>query len=173
MNKDCLRSFALTILDQNTYTAASGAMAVWGANNNFHIYSTDSSAFIIQGFKNINIFGVDMIGNVSTAYGAFPRIDNANADDFEIGVQLVGQLPQPIGVIGAPNDLPIIQNTFIEQIYTLSKFKTFVEFATPIQSVKNINFYDFKAFGTGAQNILQIRMGYQLTFVFYYQFEGE
>jgi hypothetical protein len=170
---DCLRSFSLTILDQNTYTSASSALTVWGTNNSFAVYSTDSSTFLIQGFKNINVFKIDMIGNVSTAYGSAPRVDNANATDFEIGVQLVGQIPQPIGVIGVPNDLPIIQNTFIEQIYTLSKYKTSVEFSTPIQSVKSISFYDFKAFGSHVQNILQVKMGYQLQFIFYYQFEGE
>jgi hypothetical protein len=170
---DCLRSFSLTILDQKTYTSASSALTVWGTNNSFAVYSTDSSTFLIQGFKNINVFKIDMIGNVSTAYGSAPRVDNANATDFEIGVQLVGQIPQPIGVIGVPNDLPIIQNTFIEQIYTLSKYKTSVEFSTPIQSVKSISFYDFKAFGSHVQNILQVKMGYQLQFIFYYQFEGE
>ena len=172
---DCLRSFALTIIDQNTYTAASSALTVWshGQNHSYAIYSTDSSTFLIQGFKNINVFKVDMIGNVSSAYGSAPRVDNANANDFEIGVQLVGQLPQPIGVIGSPNDLPIISNTFIEQIYTLSKYKTSVEFSTPIQSVKSISFYDFKAFGNNLENLAQVKMGYQLQFVFYYQFEGE
>ena len=172
---DCLRSFSLTIIDQNTYTAASSALTVWshGQNHSYAIYSTDSSTFLIQGFKNINVFKVDMIGNVSSAYGSAPRIDNANANDFEIGVQLVGQLPQPIGVIGSPNDLPIISNTFIEQIYTLSKYKTSVEFSTPIQSVKSISFYDFKAFGNNLENLAQVKMGYQLQFIFYYQFEGE
>jgi hypothetical protein len=114
-----------------------------------------------------------MIGNVSSAYGSAPRVDNANANDFEIGVQLVGQLPQPIGVIGSPNDLPIITNTFIEQIYTLSKYKTSVKFSSPIQSVKSISFYDFKAFGNNLENLAQVKMGYQLQFIFYYQFEGE
>jgi hypothetical protein len=170
---DCLRSFSLTILDQKTYTSASSALTVWGTNNSFAVYSTDSSTFLIQGFKNINVFGIDMIGNVSSAYGSAPRVDNANATDFEIGVQLVGQIPQPIGIIGSPNDFPIIQNTFIEQINTLSKYKTSVKFSTPIQSVKSISFYDFKAFGSHVQNILQVKMGYQLQFIFYYQFEGE
>lgn len=172
---DCLRSFSLTIIDQNTYTAASSALTVWshGQNHSYAIYSADSSTFLIQGFKNINVFKVDMIGNVSSAYGNAPRVDNANANDFEIGVQLVGQLPQPIGVIGSPNDLPIITNTFIEQIYTLSKYKTSVEFSTPIQSVKSISFYDFKAFGNNLENLAQVKMGYQLQFIFYYQFEGE
>ena len=172
---DCLRSFSLTIIDQNTYTAASSALTVWshGQNHSYAIYSADSSTFLIQGFKNINVFKVDMIGNVSSAYGNAPRVDNANANDFEIGVQLVGQLPQPIGVIGSPNDLPIITNTFIEQIYTLSKYKTSVEFSTPIQSVKSISFYDFKAFGNNLENLSQVKMGYQLQFIFYYQFEGE
>ena len=172
---DCLRSFSLTILDQNTYTAASSALTVWshGQNHSYAIYSADSSTFLIQGFKNINVFKVDMIGNVSSAYGNAPRVDNANANDFEIGVQLVGQLPQPIGVIGSPNDLPIITNTFTEQIYTLSKYKTSVEFSTPIQSVKSISFYDFKAFGNNLENLAQVKMGYQLQFLFYYQFEGE
>jgi hypothetical protein len=170
---DCLRSFSLTILDQKTYTSASSALTVWGTNNSFAVYSTDSSTFLIQGFKNINVFGIDMIGNVSSAYGSAPRVDNANATDFEIGVQLVGQIPQPLGIIGSPNDFPIIQNTFIEQINTLSKYKTSVKFSTPIQSVKSISFYDFKAFGSHVQNILQVKMGYQLQFIFYYQFEGE
>ena len=55
---DCLRSFSLTIIDQNTYTAASSALTVWshGNNHSYAIYSTDSSTFLIQGYKNINVF---------------------------------------------------------------------------------------------------------------------
>lgn len=171
---DCMRSFSLSTTDQNTYTVASGAMAVWGAINNFSIYGTDSSFFNIQGFKNINVFGVDMIGNVSTAYGIAPRVDNANASDFEITVQLNGQLPQPVGVIGTPNDWPIINNNpFIESQYVLSKYNASVRFETPIQSVKSIALYDFKAFGEHAQNPLQIKMGYFIQLIIYYKFEGE
>jgi len=171
---DCMKSFSLTTTDINTYTVASGAMSVWGAINNWQIYGTEASTFLIRGFKNINIFGIDMTGNVSSNYGIAPRTDNANPFDFEVNVRLNGQIPTPIGVVGTPNDWPLItNNNFIQQQFTLTKYKPSIKFATPIQSVTQIDFFDFKAYGEHAQNALQIKMGYYLQFTFYYTFEGE
>ena len=171
---DCLRNFSLTINAFNNYTALSGQLTVWGAPLNFSVYDTRTSIFNIQGFKNINIFGVDMVGNVSSNYGPSPRTLNANVKDFEMNVQLTGDIPVPIGVIGGTNDFPIIlNNTAVQQQSVLSKYKPSVKFASPIQSVKSITLQDFKAFGDHVQNAGQINMGYFLQFVFYYKFEGE
>ena len=170
---ECMRSFTLTTTDKKTYTVAAGDMSVWGAINNWQIYGTEASTFLIRGFKNINIFGIDMTGNASSNYGIGPRINNANPFDFEVNVRLAGQIPQPIGVIGVPNDWPLIQNNFIQQQFTLTKYKANIKFATPIQSVTQIDLFDFKAYGEHAQSALQIDMGYFLQFTFYYKFEGE
>lgn len=171
---ECMKSFSLTTTAKNTYTTAAGNLSVWGGINNFQIYGTETSIFEIQGFRNINIFGVDMTGNVSSNYGIAPRINNANAFDFEVNVRLNGQVPIPIGVIGGSNDWPlIVNNNFIQQQFTLSKFKPSIKFASPIQSVTQIDFYDFKASGEHAQSATQIDMGYFLQFTFYYKFEGE
>jgi hypothetical protein len=171
---DCLRSFQLTVSAFNNYTALSGALTVWGAPLNFSIYDTRTSIFTIQGFKNINILGVDMVGNVSSAYGPAPRTLNANVKDFEVNVLLNGDIPVPIGVIGASNDWPIIlNNNFIQQQTVLTKYKPSITFASPIQSVKSISLTDFKAFGDHVQNAGQVNLGYFLQFVFYYKYEGE
>jgi hypothetical protein len=171
---DCLRNFSLTIDAFNNYTAASGDFTVWGAPLNFSIVDTRSSIFDIQGFKNINIFGVDMIGNISSAYGPSPRTLNANVKDFEINVLLNGDIPLPIGLIGATNTFPIIlNNTAVQQSSLLSKYKPFVKFESPVQSVKSITLQNLKIFGDHVQNAGQVNMGYTLQFVFYYQYEGE
>jgi len=171
---DCLRSFSLTTTNKSTYTTAAGNATIWGGINNFQIYGTETSIFQIQGFKNINIFGIDMTGNVSSNYGISPRLNNANAFDYEVNIRLNGQVPIPIGVIGGSNDWPLIIDTpFIQQQFTLSKFKPKIEFATPIQSVTQIDFYDFKAYGDHAQSATTIEMGYFLQFTFYYKYEGE
>jgi len=171
---DCLRNFSLTINAFNNYTAASGDFTVWGGPLNFSIVDTRSSIFEIQGFKNINIFGVDMVGNISSAYGPAPRTLNANVKDYEISVLLNGSIPLPIGLIGATNTFPIIlNNTPIQQTSVLSKYKPFVKFESPIQSVKSITLENLKIFGDHVQNAGQVNMGYTLQFVFYYQYEGE
>ena len=164
---DCLRSFSLTVSAFNNYTALSGALTVWGAPLNFSVYDTRTSLFDIQGFKNINIYGVDMVGNVSSTYGPSPRTLNANVKDFEVNLVLIGDIPIPIGVIGASNDWPIVLNsTYIQQQNVLTKYKPNIKFASPIQSVKQIQLVDFKAFGDHVQNAGQINLGYFLEFIF-------
>jgi hypothetical protein len=171
---DCLRSFTLTTSATYNYTAASNKLTVWGAPLNFSIVDDRTSIFLIQGFKNINIYGVDMIGNVSSAYQAAPRTLNANVKDFECNVILIGDIPVPIGKISATNDLPVILNdTLVQQTVLLTKYKTNISFATPIQSVQQINLTNFKFFGDHVQNAGQVNMGYFLEFVFYYKYEGE
>ena len=171
---ECLRNFSLTINGFNNYTALSGDFTVWGAPLNFSIIDTRSSIFDIQGFKNINIFGIDMVGNVSSAYGPAPRTLNANVKDFEMAVLLNGTIPLPIGIIGATNTFPIIlNNSAIQQTSVLSKYKPSVKFESPIQSVQSITLQNFKVFGDHVQNAGQVNMGYFLQFVFYYEYEGE
>jgi len=171
---ECLRSFSLTVSANNNYTAASGELTVWGSPLNFSVYDTRTSIYLIQGFKNINIFGVDMIGNVSSSYGISPRTLNANVKDFEANVILIGEIPVPIGQISGTNNVPIIlNNTFIQQQNILTKYKTNINFATPIQSVQSIYLTDFKFFGDHVQNAGQVNIGYFLEFIFYYKYEGE
>lgn len=172
---DCLKSFALTTTNVATYTVASGAVDVWGTNNNFNILAPLISNFNVQGFKNINVFGLDIIGNASSGYGnAVDRINNANALDWDVTIQLGGQVPLVGGVLGVNNDWPIITNQpFTQQNYVLSKYKTSVRFESPIESVKTISLLDFHAMGNGAESVLQVRMGYFFQVMVYYKFEGE
>lgn len=172
---DCLKSFALTTTNVATYTVASGNVDVWGLNNNFNILAPITSIFNVEGFKNINVFGLDIIGNVSSGYGnAVDRINNANALDWDVSIQLEGQLPLVGGTIGASNDWPIINNqTFTQQQFVLSKYKTFVKFDSPIQSVKRIILGDFHAMGSNSESATSVRMGYFFQVMVYYQFEGE
>jgi len=170
---DCLRSFAITTTDYSTYTVAGGNLKVWGASNNFHILDPSASNFNVIGFKNINIHGIDVVGNVSSAYTS-TRINNANVSDWEVTVALKGQLPVLSGTVGTPNDFPIIANNqIIQEQYVLSKYKTSVKFATPIQSVTSIFLQDLKAFGKDAENALAVNMGFFFQFMVYYSFEGE
>jgi hypothetical protein len=172
---DCLKSFNFVSSGNSNFTTANG-LEGWqlGANNHFFtIYTSLISTYNIEGFKNINIHGIDLIGGVSTLPTA-PAATNCLVQDWGVGVQINGQMPL-IGntITVSPDQWALANNVGFNQNFRLGKYKTSVKFASPVQSVTSIVLNSLQAQGNGNESLTNINLVWYLNFVVYYSFEGE
>jgi hypothetical protein len=169
---DCLKSFSLVSSANGTFAAPE--FTNWGAANNlfWNVKQTiGSSIFNVAGFKNINIYGIEVIG---TFEGSSTLVSNGIVNDWNINLNIEGQAPLTNGnVTVAPNFLSLQDLPPFVTNFGLSKYSPKIKLSTPIQSVKNITFTNYNVNGYGAQNPLQIQLNWNLNFIIYYQFEGE
>ena len=168
---DCLRSFvfksnlAASFPVGISYTNWTiGTQRYWTAQTNLAI-----ATFLTAGFKNINIFGFDVMGDFCTA-----SPNNGIVDDWRINLEFVGQPPIIGGSINpVVNGYNINTDSAFINDYQISRYKTLIELPTPIQSVTEIRFGGYQLNGHANQSLLDIDITWDLTFVFYYRFEGE
>jgi len=166
---DCMKSFTLSTEANdpvNTPTLVSWGIAnenYWNIDN----VSTVTSQFNVEGFKNINIHGVDMVGFVTTS-----TLDNKGAliHDWGFTLTINGTVP----LIGGNSSTSLPYNlTTGNKTFALTKYKTNISFSDPITSVKNLTVLGLYANGSNLQNLTSIRLSWFVSFVFYYTFEGE
>jgi hypothetical protein len=170
---DCLRSFSININEGGTYSSGpSVILKQWGVvgNQPWAINITASSNYAIQGFKNIDLYGASVNGIVTTQIGS--ALSGVVVEDWDFGFFLDGQLPL-IGGVATNSFWTLNDNNNQARQFALNKFSNEIKFASPIKSVKNIFFNDFKAQGQSSQTATTIALGFDLNFVFYYKFEGE
>jgi hypothetical protein len=170
---DCLRSFNFLVSGQSNFTGTDvktwfvGAQEFWS-----YTRSSSVSTFEIQGFKNVNVYGVDVIGNVSTlpqaaAGGCIPS-------DWSISISLDGFVPLVGGqVVVAPNDYNMTLNQNNLKTFDLGRYKTNVNLASPIESVKTIRLTNLRANGSGGQTAGNLNLQYIFNVVVYFKYEGE
>jgi hypothetical protein len=170
---DCLRSFVVaSTLNQSWNLGAKldtwtvGSQHFWEGST-----ATEQSFFYVEGFKNINIYGVDLIGDFRTGGSAS---SDCIITDWRVTVEFVGQ-PALVGgeVRPAVNLLSVNIDTPDINSFQLSRYKTKVEFSSPIQSVTEIKFRDYSAEGYGNESLTQVNVNWNLKYVFYYNYEGE
>jgi len=173
---DCLKSFSFRA-NFNT-TLSGGNIKQWVVGVNQHFWSANaggvqSSTYNIEGFKNINVYGMDVIGSI----GTLPVPANTNGvivNDWVIQCNISGQQPLVGGnVTASPNFYGIDATTPLNTVFPISKFSNSVKFADPIQSVKFIQLSESYATGIGYETLGTINLLYDLNFVVYYKFEGE
>lgn len=169
---DCLRSFIVSIDQAGTFSGADVKTWLLGVQEYWALEKYGFSSFEIQGYKNINIYGVDVIGQVQTQKAA--ALGGCVVEDWAFEIIIEGQLPLTNGQISPIGNFWNIQtNTVGTRTFALSKNTNSLKFADPIASVKYINFEILRAQGVGAQTAGTISIDYDLSFVFYYKFEGE
>jgi hypothetical protein len=169
---DCLRSFIISIRQNSTFGGPQVKTWTIGTENFWSAAIGAVSLYNIQGFKNINIFGVDLVGKVSTDVNS--AIGGVVVNDWSFTIRLDGQVPLINGqIIPVPNFWNIQDTNIDAQTFALSKNTNSAKFATPFQSVKNIEFLILQAEGVGAQTLLNATLDYDFTFTFYYKYEGE
>jgi hypothetical protein len=164
---DCLKQFQFGIINQRTYSTASNTFVGWttGTSNNWMVASGDSTDFTIQGFKNINLYGIKMQSYVQSPLGGNYGI----TEDFSWTLKLTGEKPSISGVFGT--------NSYNASLYPidlrLSKYENTIMFAEPIKSLSKIEIFNFVAQGYGNNSLLNIKLDLEATFYFLYKFEGE
>jgi len=169
---DCLRSFIIKIEQNSTFTAPD--VKTWDvAGRQGWIYdnNTNSSTFNVQGFKNIEIYGIQMIGTISNQESAV--LGNVNVNDWSMEIQLNGQLPLLGGVVAPVNFFNIYTTQFQASRFSVSKYTPEVKLASPITSVQSIQFQRLIVSGSDWDTVNTASLEYKLSFVFYYRFEGE
>ncbi len=168
---DCLRSFNFFASGQANWTAPQAKTWTVGLQEFWAYQRFGSSIFQIQGFKNINVFGIEVIGNVGTlplspTGGCIPT-------DWSVDISINGKVPLIGGVIAPLNDFNITDNVFIANNFNLGRFNPSVQFESPIESVTSLTINSIEANGTGAQNVANLNIKYIFNFIVYYKFEGE
>lgn len=169
---DCLKSFVIAS-NLNQSFALGPNLDVWtiGTQNYwFGRTTTAIASFNVQGFKNINIYGVDLIGDFRSGPGG----SNCIIEDWRVNVDLLGQAPLLGGqVVPFTNSLNINVDPAFTNTFQLSRYKPTVMFKSPIQSVKEIRFQAYSANGYANQSLTNVTVNWNLKYVFYYEFEGE
>ena len=166
---DCLKSFSLNISGVENSVSPETTFWTLGAQHFFYYKSTNSSsAFEIQGFKNILIHKISAIGNVETT----PGINSALVQDWGVGIQITGINSIIGGSPTLPNGFGLTQPS-VNPIFNLSKFNPTIEFASPIESATLFTVSNINAQGIAPQNLITLSIGWFINFNIYYTFDGE
>jgi len=167
---ECTKSFTL----HSSSSVASAPANIWTQNsNNYWVLDYNlSSSFVIQGFKNVNIHSIQIIGALETD----PTSSNkCIIQDWGTTLQLQeGTIPQISGnITAAPNQWALDNTTAFARLFTLGKYQNKVTFESPFQSVKTIQFLNLNASGIGSQTIIDVSLKWNFQWIFEYSYEGE
>jgi len=169
---DCLRSFNISVSAQgNEPTPEFKGWQI--GTQHFWLYESSNvdSIFNVEGFKNINVFKIALNGNVGSA--GLPALSAAIVQNWSWLITINGQNSVIGGnVTASPNGFGmLIQPT--NPTFTLSKFNPSIEFATPIQSAKQIIFNGFYCDGIASEVLTNAQLNWQINCTIFYKFEGE
>jgi WD40 repeat protein len=169
---DCLRSFNFNA-QVSGYSISTTSIKTWtlGLQEYFVFDAPGTSVFNISGFKNINIFGCRVVGNVQAD---IQPTGGCVLEDWNILVRLNGQTPLISGSVDPLVNFWNLTTTGNEaNTFELGRHTPDVKFNTPFQSVRTIEIVGIKGQGYGGQTIGNITLDIDLNFIFDYQYEGE
>jgi hypothetical protein len=168
---DCLNSFTVQINAKKTFNAAGSNVSMWGSAGNYHwvvVNLSELSRYNIQGFKRIDLYGIEMVGLVQSDRTVGSKVI---VQDYDFTVGIDAQVPLVSGLIStAPNDYNISDQV---SNFILGKFANKVTFETPYSGLKNVTFNAFRAQGNNGETLDSVILDLVLQFVFYYKYEGE
>lgn len=170
---DCLRSFNFALANQSNYDASLG-FKHWQIGTN-HYWLIDQSLpnvkYLVQGFKNINVFGIQLSGDINSSPAFTPY--ECLVQNWKWDLQIIGQNSTNVGIL-APAQSPgymVIQET--NPYARLSKFQPSITFKTPIQSAKEIILTNFYCDGIANETITSAQVGFVINVTVFYKYEGE
>lgn len=170
---ECLKSFTLNINDNFVFTSASGDFVEWnslGTIKPWVVFQADSftkSVFNVQGFKNIEVYGLSLVGIVRPTR-SIPS-NNALVEDWGVSVILDGRTPLINGFFGT-NSFGVVQGA--NNVF-LSKNQNEYKLIDPIQSVKTITIEALSASGIQNENSTSVDLAFNVSVIVYYKYEGE
>ena len=169
---DCLRSFSFRVTTDYTFTGAEVKTWILAHGSGFIATSSSSSTYNIQGYKNINVHGIEVVG------GVFPYMPLATQGgiptDWAIDVTLNGTQPLIGGnVTTSPNFYAINPSSSSNLVFPIGKYNNVLKLDSPIESVTSIVLGASRVQGTSVQTAGTVRLLYDLNFIVYYNFEGE
>jgi hypothetical protein len=167
-----MRSFNFNLSEQANWDATNGFKHWQIGTQHFWLLERQSATggiFTIQGFKNINIFKIEINGDWFSS--ALPVGVSALPQNWNFGFNIIGQNSQSVGSVTTPlfGMVEFPTNPFI----TLSKFQKSISFESPIQSAKEIKLLKVYCDGIANQSIISAQLAYNMTVTVFYKYEGE
>ena len=175
----CYRSFILDYDINGSLTTLSGATNAFYLSNsnpcvatNIRMPITPSPGqvveFIPQGFKNIDVYSIKLIGHIASNTSTS---NNGVVDNWGVEINAVGTYGEINGVPGvnAANYNPILQPIHIG----LNNHNSIVEFPSPIKSCTNISLQRVLFNAHSLQNAAEFSFFSNIGLVITYKFEGE
>jgi hypothetical protein len=166
---DCLKQFQLYIAQQRTFSTTAGTFASWSdlLNQGWIVRSSLlPSDFTVQGFKNINLYGIKVIGNVQNGV---PTANKCIVDDWDFNIQFNGTTPI-IGGTFTNNGYAMVRD--VNEV-RLGKYQNEIMYAEPIQSVTEISVSSFSAQGYVPANNVQVTLDLVVQIYFFYKYQDE
>lgn len=165
---DCLRSFYIGLSQNRNYTI--GQFRQWGVAGNYHwiIAQQGNSSFNIAGFKNVDLYGIEMLGNIQTTYTPSSA---GIVSDYSFQVGITGQNQLISGDVQlSPNFWNISSNI---QQFDLGKYSNKIFFDSPFSGCTKISFTEIKIQGQNGETLNLLNLDLRLQFKFLYKYEGE
>jgi len=163
-----MNQFQFYIAKTITFTTAAGNYSNWtsGTNRGWVVKSAaDQFDFKIQGFNNINLYGIQMITDVQSGVSG---VNHGIVEDYKFRINFTAQTPLISGVFNV--------NTFGAQTsvneVSLGKYQSQILFAEPIKSCSNIELSVFSAQGYDNESLTEIKIDVLAQFYFFYKYEG-
>jgi hypothetical protein len=169
---DCLRSFVIGMQNASTYSG--GDVKTWtvGSQVFWALNESGTSLFNFEGFKNVDVYGIDVIGGVGTQQAA--GIGGVVVSDWNFEVRIEGNLPLVSGLVQASGNFwGITTEAYTTKVFRFSKNTNSLKFSDPIQSVKNLEFLLLRTEGQGAETTGTVSIDYDFSFIVFYKYEGE
>lgn len=168
---DCLRSFNVRLQFAQNFESSNPNVKFWGTGNNinFIIENEEEGHFEIQGFKNINLYGVKMVGDI-IPYITINR--SSIIDDWSIRLVIVGQPPLISGNITS-SSYTLNYADSESTVFQLTKYTNNINFASPIASASLLTFSVIKVSGIHCETDIDVGINADLNFTFFYKYEGE
>lgn len=175
---DCLRSAKFTVSFSETFVFGSSSFSLRVSPGGVSLSVDLNSKFEIQGFKNIDVYGIKFIPQSSLADLNYYTVGDPITFIWENEYDVVINLDGDKDLIGGKN---VLSGTVVQSSkdYILNNYANEVFLADPLKSCKNIDFGNFRAtYGltyasslvpAGHTLILNIKGDLYL----YYKFEGE
>jgi hypothetical protein len=173
---DCLRSFTFIVDKTENYTTALRFKTWTVGTDNYWLVDDaktlgNGSKYIVQGFKNINIYKIEITGAVITPLN--PPGFAAITENWNLTTAIKGTTSNSVGlIVSSPNPFNIIEFPGLS-ILQFSKYQRSITFLDPIKSAEYIEIYGFYAEGYGNQSLLSAQIGFFINVTVYYKYEGE
>ncbi len=174
---DCMKSFNISIIGNKNYTTSTSQLNYWVSSATGDIYwslkSPELSRFTIQGFKNIDLYKIEVVGQI-IGNSVFGSTGGAIVNDWGFQIYCDATTPLTSGLVqSSPNYWDLSISNTNSRKFTFTKTLNSISFPSPLQSLQYIEFQQLCADGIGAQGPNLIDLDFNLNFVFHYKYEDE
>lgn len=171
---ECLRSFTQKISITSSLVGLNATQSFWTSGLNIHCSAIATFAagvgpavFLPQGFKNIDVYGIKVTGNIISDPSNLT--DGGIVNDWGVILNTDGFYSEISGVY-SNQALTVTQNP---ATISLSRYQSYLEFPSPIKALTNISINNLYLQANFCQVNTDLAILGELQFTTYYKFEGE